>query len=133
MADEERATQGEPSGDLLRRLLADAAALGGVYGRATREHLLALARDFAFAALMVGAAVALGVMAIGLAVAAIVMVAAIWLPGWLAALVVLGIMITAMGILLSLGKVRLQRRRAAWAVRMAEEIRWLQTLFTRRS
>jgi ABC-type multidrug transport system fused ATPase/permease subunit len=133
MADEDRATPGEPSGDLLRRLLADAAALGGVYGRAAREHLHALARDFAFAALMIGVAVALGVMAIGVAVAALVMVAAIWLPGWLAALVVLGVMITAMGVLLSLGKVRLRRRRAVWAARMAEEIRWLQTLLSRRS
>lgn len=133
MADEERATPGEPSGDLLRRLLADTAALGGVYGRAAREHLHALARDFAFAGIMIGAAVALGVMAVGVAVAALVMVAAIWLPGWLAALVVLGVMITAMGVLLSLGKVRLRRRRAAWAARMAEEIRWLQTLLSRRS
>ncbi len=133
MADEDRAPTGEPSGDLLRRLLADVAALGGVYGRAVREHLHALAKDFAFAALMVGVAVALGVVAIGLAVAAIVLVAAIWLPGWLAALVVLGVMITAMGVLLSLGKVRLRRRRAAWAARVAEEIRWLQTLFPRRS
>lgn len=133
MADEERATQDEPSGDLLRRLLADAAALGRVYGRATREHLHALAKDFAFAALMVGAAVALGVMAIGVAVAALVMVAAIWLPGWLAALVVLGVMIATMGVLLFLGKVRLRRRRAVWAARMAEEISWLQTLFSRRN
>ncbi|MDI6771886.1 MAG: phage holin family protein [bacterium] len=133
MTDEDRATPGEPSGDLLRRLLADAAALGGVYGRAAREHLHVLARDFAFAALMVGIAVVLGVMAIGVAVAALVMTVAIWLPGWLAALVVLGVMVTAMGVLLSLGKVRLRRRRAAWAARVAEEIHWLQTLFSRRS
>lgn len=133
MADEERATEGEPTSDLLRRLLADVAALGRAYGRATREHLTALVRDFALAALMVVAAVALGVMAIGLAVAALVMVAAIWLPGWLAAVVVLGIMIIAMGVLLSVGKARLQRRRAGWAARIAEEVRWLQSLFNRRS
>lgn len=133
MTEEERPSSGEPSGDLLRRLLADMGALGGVYGRAAREHLHALARDFAFAAIMIVAAVALGVMAVGVAVAALVMVAAIWLPGWLAALVVLGVMISVMGILLSLGRVRLRRRRTAWAARMAEEIRWLQTLLSRRS
>lgn len=128
MADENQAASGEPSGELLRRLLADALALGREYRRAAQEHLRALARDFAFAALMVGIAIALGIVAVGVAVAALVLVAAIWLPGWLAALVVLGFMITAMGVLLSFGKVRLQRRRAAWAARVAEEIRWLQTL-----
>ncbi len=131
--DQDQAPTGEPSGELLRRLLADAAALGGVYGRAVQEHLRVLAKDLAFAAIAIGAAAALGVMAIGVAVATLVLVAAIWLPGWLAALVVLGVMITAMGILLSVGRIRLRRGRASWAARVSEEIRWLQSLFPRRN
>lgn len=133
MAEGDRAPSSEATGELLRRLLSDLAALGGVYGRAVRDHLRGLGRDVAVAAALIGAAVVLGVLAIGVAVAALVLVAAIWLPGWLAALVVLGAMVTAMGVLIALGTGRLRRRRSAWAARVAEEVRWLQSLFSKES
>ncbi|MDR7484075.1 MAG: phage holin family protein [Armatimonadota bacterium] len=132
MSDEPRGPQ-EPAGDVVRRLAADLAALLRLYGRAVAGHLRGLSRDVAAAALMIGAALALGVFALGLAVAVLVLVLAIWLPGWLAAAVVLGAVVAVMGALVFLGTRRVRRRRAAWAAMVEEEVRWLRSLFPRES
>src|SRR3990172_3732477 len=89
----------EPSGELVRRLIADVARLIQLYGQTVQSHLRGLGRDISTAALMIGAALLLGVFAMGVLVATLVLVADIWLPGWLAALVVLGVMLAAMAIL----------------------------------
>lgn len=123
----------EPTGELVRRLIADVAALIQLYGRAIRDHVRGLGRDVAVAAIMIGAALALGIFAIGVAVATIVLVLAIWLPGWLAALVVLGVMLAVMGLLVLIGMRRVRRRQAAWSERVAEEARWLRSLFQGKS
>jgi ABC-type multidrug transport system fused ATPase/permease subunit len=127
--DERPGAPPEPTGDLIRRLVADAAALVRLYGEAVRDHLRGMARDVAAAALMIGAALVLGIFALGLAVAAVVLVVAIWLPGWLAALVVLAAVLAVMGGLVLVGARRVRRRRQAWAAKVAEEIRWLRSLF----
>jgi ABC-type multidrug transport system fused ATPase/permease subunit len=119
----------EATGELLRRLAADLTALVRLYGRAVREHVSGMARDLATAALLIGAALILGVLALGLAVALVVLVVALWLPAWLATLVVLASIVIAMAALVLVGTRRVRRRRAAWAARMAEEIRWLRSLF----
>jgi hypothetical protein len=126
-------TPSEPTGDILRRLLTDIAALIGLYGRAMREHVRGTARDVGLAAAMIGAATVLGVFALGLAVAAVVLVAAIWLPAWLAALIVLACIVLTMAVLVVAGLRRVRRRRSAWASRVEEEIRWLRSLFPRES
>jgi uncharacterized membrane protein len=82
---------------------------------------------------MIGAALLLGVFAMGMLVATLVLVAAIWLPGWLAALVVLAAMLAAMAILIAVAVRRVRRRQAAWSARVAEEVRWLRSLFPRES
>ncbi|MDR7422267.1 MAG: phage holin family protein [Armatimonadota bacterium] len=119
----------EPTGELLRRLAADLGALVRLYGRAVREHLQGMARDVATAVLMIGAALILGIFALGLAVALVVLVVAIWLPAWLATLVVLAALVIAMAVLVFVGVRRVRRRRQAWAAKVAEEIRWLRSLF----
>lgn len=123
----------EPVGELVRRLIADVARLIQLYGEAVQDHLRGLGRDMATAALLIGAALLLGVFAMGVLVAGLVLVAAIWLPGWLAALVVLGVMLAVMAILIWIGVRRVRRRRAAWTARVAEEVRWLRSLFPRES
>jgi len=123
----------EPSGELVRRLIADVARLIQLYGQTVQSHLRGLGRDISTAALMIGAALLLGVFAMGVLVATLVLVADIWLPGWLAALVVLGVMLAAIAILVLIGIRRLRRRRAAWSARVAEEVRWLRSLFPRES
>jgi cytochrome c biogenesis protein CcdA len=123
----------EPTGDVLRRLAADVATLAQVYGAEIRDHYQGLARDAARAALFIGAALALGFFALGLLVAAVVLVVAIWVPGWLAALIVLAVVVLAVAALVLVGIGRLRRRRTAWAVRVEEEVRWLRSLFPRES
>jgi cytochrome c biogenesis protein CcdA len=119
----------EPTGDILRRLLADVAALIQLYGRAVQEHVRGLARDAGLAAALIGAAAVLGIFALGLAVATVVLVAAIWLPAWLAALVVLAGIVLIMAGLVFAGLRRVRRRRAVWAAKVEEEVRWLRSLF----
>jgi peptidoglycan/LPS O-acetylase OafA/YrhL len=126
-------TPSEPTGEILRRLFADVAALIGLYGRAMREHLRGTASDVGLAAAMIGAAAVLGVFALGLAVATLVLLAAIWLPAWLAALVVLGGVVLIMAVLALLGLRRVRRRRAVWTAKVEEEVRWLRSLFPKES
>jgi ABC-type multidrug transport system fused ATPase/permease subunit len=123
----------EPAGDLIRRLIADLAALIALYGRAMQEHVRGMGRAVARAALMIGAALILGVFALGVAVTTLILVVAMWLPAWLAALVVLGVMLAIIGVLVLIGVRRVRQRRAAWAVRVAEEMRWLRSLFPKES
>jgi hypothetical protein len=119
----------EPTGEVLRRLAADVAALLRLYGRALQDHSRGLVRDVAVAAALIGAALVLGVFALGLIVATLVLVLAVWMPAWAAALVVLGATggIAVLIVVVGIGRVR--RRRAAWAARVAEEVRWLRSLF----
>jgi xanthine/uracil permease len=119
----------EPIGEILRRLAADVAALVRLYGRALQGHAAAMARDAALAAAMIGAAAVLGVFALGLMVALLVLVLSIWLPPWLAALLILLGVVLAMAVLVLLGIRRVRRRSAAWAARVEEEVRWLRSLF----
>jgi predicted membrane metal-binding protein len=123
----------EATGELVRRLIADLAALIALYGRALQDHARGLGRDVATAALMIGAALILGIFALGVVVATLILVAAIWLPAWLAALIVLGVMLAVIGTLVWIGVRRVRRRRAVWAARVAEEMRWLRSLFPRES
>ncbi len=137
MDDQGRKTSGAPASEatseLIRRLIADLAAMVAMYGRVIQDHVRGMGRDIAKAALMIGAALILGIFALGVAVAALILVVAIWLPGWLAALVVLGVMLAAMGLLVFIGIRRVRRRRAAWAARVEEEMQWLSSLFPRQS
>ncbi|MDR7418662.1 MAG: phage holin family protein [Armatimonadota bacterium] len=123
----------ESTAEIARRLLADVAALIGLYGRAVRGHARGLARDVGLAAAMIGAAAVLGVFALGLLVAVLVLVVAIWLPAWLASLIVLAGLAALMAVLVLAGVRRVRRRRAAWAARVEEEVRWLRSLFPRES
>ncbi len=123
----------EATGELVHRLIVDLVALIAVYGRALQDHARGLGRDVATAALMIGAAVLLGIFALGVLVAALILVMSILLPAWLAALVVLGSMLVAMGVLIWIGLRRVRRRRAAWAAQVAEEMQWLRSLFPRES
>jgi ABC-type multidrug transport system fused ATPase/permease subunit len=131
--DERAGPPSEPTGELLRRLAADIAALARLYGRAIRDHARGLARDVAMAAAMIGAALALGLLALGLIVATLVLILDIWLPAWLAACIVLAVIALAMALLVFSGVRRVRRRRAAWAARVEEEVRWLRSLFPRES
>jgi hypothetical protein len=126
-------TTHEPTGALIRRLAADVAALAHLYGAVVQEHYRGLSRDVARAALFVGAALALGVLALGLAVATIVLVVAIWLPHWAAALAVLAAVVAVGAILVLAGVRRLRRRQAMWAARVEEEVRWWRSLFPKES
>lgn len=119
----------ESTGEVLRRIAADVAALLRLYGRALQDHTRGLARDVAVAAALIGAALILGVFALGLIVATLVLVVAVWLPAWAAALVVLGATAGISAAMVFAGVRRVRRRRAAWAARMAEEVRWLRSLF----
>jgi formate hydrogenlyase subunit 3/multisubunit Na+/H+ antiporter MnhD subunit len=121
----------DSTAEIVRRLIADLARLLQAYGREARAHARAFGRELTMAAVMIGAAALLGVFALGLAVAALVLVAAVWLPGWLAALIVLLAMALVMAALVALAVRRVRRRRAAWAARVEEEIRWLKSLFPR--
>ena len=123
----------ESTAEVVRRLIADIARLIQTYGREIRAHARGFGRDIAVAAAMIGAALVLGILALGLTVAAMVLVAAIWLPGWLAAMAVLGVMIVAVALLVGLAARRVRRRRAAWSARVEEEVRWLKSLFPRES
>lgn len=123
----------ESTVEVVRRLIADIARLIQTYGREIRAHARGLGRDMATAAVMIGAALLLGVFALGLAVAAMVLVAAIWLPVWVAALVVLVGMMVVMAVLVGLAVRRVKRRQAAWSARVEEEVRWLKSLFPRES
>lgn len=123
----------DSTAEIVRRLIADVARLIEAYGREVREHARGLGRDVATAAAMIGAAAVLGVFALGLAVATVVLVLAIWLPGWLASLVVLVSLAGAIAVLLGRSVRRVKRRRAAWAARVEEEVRWLKSLFPRES
>ena len=123
----------EPTGDLVRRLIVDVAELIRLYGRAVREHLRGMGRDVTMATAMIGAVLVLGVFALGLVVATLVLVAANWLPGWLAALIVLGGILLVMALLVVIGVSRVKRRQAAWSRRVAEEVQWLRSLFPRES
>jgi len=123
----------DSTAEVVRRLIADVARLIQTYGREIRAHARGFGRDIAVAAAMIGAALVLGIFALGLAVAAMVLVAAIWLPAWLAALVVLAVMMAAMALLVGLAVRRVRRRRAAWSARVEEEVRWLKSLFPRES
>ncbi len=123
----------ESTAEIVRRLITDVALLIQHYGREIRGHARGLGRDAAVAAIMIGAALALGLFALGLLVTTLVLVAAIWLPAWLAALVVLIVMTLAMGLLVWLAVRRVKRRQAAWSARVEEEVRWLKSLFPRES
>lgn len=123
----------EPTGELVRRLLTDLAALVRLYGREIREYIQRLGRDVAIAAIMYAAALALGLFALGVAVAALILVADIWLPSWAAALLVLGAIVAAIGLLVLLATRRIRRRQAGWASRVAEEVRWLRSIFQSKS
>lgn len=123
----------EATGELVHRLIADLAALIALYGRALQDHARGLGRDVATAALMIGAALILGIFALGVLVATLILVMSILLPAWLAALIVLGVMLAAIGTLAWVGLRRVRRRRAVWAARVAEEMRWLRSLFPRES
>jgi hypothetical protein len=127
--DQQPGPQPEPTGEILRRLMADLAALVAMYGRAIRDHAQGMVRDVGLAAALIGAALILGIFALGLMVALLVLVVAIWLPPWAAALVVLAGLSVLMGVLVLTGVSRVRRRRAAWAARVEEEIRWLRSLF----
>lgn len=89
-----------------------------------------MGRDLALAAVLVGGALVLGVFALGLAVATLVLILSVWMPGWLAGLVVMGTVVTFMGVMVLVAARRVRRRRAAWAARVSEEVRWLKSLFT---
>jgi len=123
----------EPTGELVRRLLADLGALFRLYDREIRAYIQGLGRDVLTAAIMFGAALVLGIFALGVAVTVLILVADIWLPGWAAALLVLGVMIAVIGLLVMLGARRIRGRQAQWSERVAEEIRWLRSLFPGRS
>jgi hypothetical protein len=123
----------EPTADLVRRFASDVAALAHTYGRDIRDHLRGMGRDLALAAVLVGGALVLGVFALGLAVATLVLILSVWMPGWLAGLVVMGTVVTSMGVMVLAAARRVRRRRAAWAARVSEEVRWLKSLFTRES
>lgn len=123
----------EPTGELVRRLIEDLAALSRLYGREIRDYVRGLGRDVAMAAIMFAAALSLGFFALGVLIAVLILVADIWLPGWAAALVVLGIMVAAIGVLIWLGMHQVRRRRAVLSARMAEEVRWLRSLFQGKS
>lgn len=125
--------ESEPTGDLVRRLLADIAALTRLYGRELREYVRGLGRDVVVAAAMYAVALALGLFALGVAVAVLILVADIWLPGWAAALLVLGAMLAAIGVLVLLATRRIRRRQAGWSSRVAEEVRWLRSIFQSKS
>jgi ABC-type multidrug transport system fused ATPase/permease subunit len=127
--DHDRGSPPEPTGELLRRLASDVAALLHLYGRALQDHTRGLARDVAVAAALIGAALVLGVFALGLVVAILVLVVAVWLPAWAAALVVLGAIAVLSAALVFIGVRRVRQRRAAWTARVAEEVRWLRSLF----
>lgn len=123
----------EPTGELVRRLIADLAALVRLYGREIRDYVRGLGRDVVMAAIVLAAAASLAFFALGVVIAVLILVADIWLPGWAAALFVLGIMVAAIGVLVWLGMRRLRRRQAVWSARMAEEVRWLRSLFQGKS
>lgn len=107
------------------------AALVQIYGRDLRNHAGGMGRDLAVAAVLVGGALALGLFALGLAVATLVLILAVWMPGWLAGLVVMGAVVTSMGVMVLVAARRVRRRRAAWAERVSEEVRWLRGLFSK--
>lgn len=119
----------EPTGEILRRLTADVAALLRLYARAFQDHARGLVRAVAVAAALIGAALVLGIFALGLIVATLVLVVAIWLPAWAAVLVVLGAVAGMSAVMVLAGIRRVRGRRAAWAERVAEEVRWLRSLF----
>ncbi|MGH2375597.1 MAG: phage holin family protein [Candidatus Methylomirabilaceae bacterium] len=123
----------EPTGELVRRLIADLAALVRLYGREIRDYVRGLGRDVVMAAIVFAVAASLAFFALGVVIAVLILVADIWLPGWAAALFVLGIMVAAIGVLVWLGMRRLRRRQAVWSARMAEEVRWLRSLFQGKS
>lgn len=123
----------EPTGELVRRLIEDVAALTRLYSREIRDYVRALGRDVAMAAIMLAAALSLGFFALGVMISVFILVADIWLPAWAAALLVLGIMVAAIGVLVWLGVHRLRRRQAVLSARMAEEVRWLRSLFQGKS
>lgn len=113
----------------MRRLASDVAALVQIYGRDLRNHVGGMGRDLAVAAVLVGGALVLGVFALGLAVATVVLILSVWMPGWLAGLVVMGAVVTSMGVLMLVATRRVRRRRAAWVARVSEEVRWLRSMF----
>ena len=123
----------EPTSDVLRRLAGDLAGLARLYGRTARGHGSAMARDAGIAALMVGAALVLGVFALGLTVATLVLVLAIWIPAWQAALIALGAIAAVMAVLVIVATRRLSKRRRAWATMVQEEVQWLRSLFPKES
>lgn len=127
--DEGRPSPAEPTGEIVRRLLADLTALLRLYGRAIDTHARGMARDVGVAAAMVGAAAVLGLFAIGLGLASLVLIVSLWVPAWAAALLVLVVVAATMAALVLAGVRRVRRRRAAWAARVEEEIRWLRSLF----
>jgi hypothetical protein len=127
--DEHHGRASEPTGQVLLRIASDLAALLRLYGRALQDHARGLARDVALAAVLIGAALVLGVFVLGLTVVTVVLVVALWLPAWAAALLVLAATATVSVTIVMIGLRRVRRRRAAWAAQVAEEVRWLRSLF----
>ncbi|MDR7556591.1 MAG: phage holin family protein [Armatimonadota bacterium] len=123
----------EPTVEVLRRLVADAARLLRAYRDLLRVQVRATGRDLAVAGLLAGAALVLAVLVPVLAVVVLILVLALWLPAWLAVLGVLVLVAATSAGLAALGVRRLRRRRAAWAAQVGGELRWLRGLFHRES
>lgn len=124
----------DPTGTILRRLLANLGLMAQVYAlTATRDARLGL-RDMLFAAVLFSAVVVLGFYLTALAVAASVLALSTRLPAWAAALVVLG-GIAAVIILMLLVIAWLLRRvvvRIRTAMQAAkEDLRWFRTRILR--
>jgi hypothetical protein len=106
---------------LIEVLRAEAAALAGDLKRS--------GRDLAIGVVLLAAAAGIGFWLLGLLIASIVAVIAIWLPVWAAALITVGLFLTVAGILAALGARRLKKLESpvrSVSRRVEDHVNWWQ-------
>jgi hypothetical protein len=124
---DDRAAPADSTPAILRRLLANIAALFQTYAALAGQEARATARDVVVGILFLGAAALLGILALTLVVVTAVLLLALVLRPWEAAAVVFALTGLVMVLFIELGIGRFRRRRLQQVGRaFREDLRWLR-------
>jgi hypothetical protein len=124
----------DSAGTIFRRLVSNLRIMLEAYTAEAARDLRLAVRDIVFAVVLLGTVMMLGLYLIGLLVAAAVFALAQVVPAWAAALIVLGCIAVAAGLLLLAMAVRLRRiagRIHATLHAAKEDARWFRTRILR--
>jgi Putative Actinobacterial Holin-X, holin superfamily III len=122
------------TGTILRRLLSNLALMVQAYLQAAALDLRLGVRDIIMAVVLLSTVLMLGLYLIGLMLTAAVLAISLVLPGWAAALIVLGGLALATGLLALMMVAKLRRivaRMRATIQSAKEDVRWFRTRILR--